>query len=85
MINRGDIIKHKNFMDVAIRVIDISDNITTNNYEITGFWINQGQVKTFNMNLLAQISIKKDKISDWLKCSKPESNFIRNETWEQFK
>lgn len=83
MIKSGDIIKHKNFMDVAVQVLFTTTNPETGNIEISGVWINQGQVKTYSTNQLAYFIVKKEDLSNWSKCLKLDSSFIRNESWEQ--
>jgi hypothetical protein len=83
MIKSGDVIKHKNFTDVAIQVMFVSVHPNTNDIEISGVWINQGQTQTYSINEPAKLQIKEKHLSDWLKCSKPKSTFIRNEEWKE--
>ena len=83
MIKVGDIIKHKAYMDVAIQVLLTSTNPANEEIMITGVWINQGQTKTYSINEIVERTIQKSQLSNWFKCIKPESEFIRNEEWKQ--
>ena len=83
MINQGDIIKHKAFIDVAVQVIFASTNPENGEIKVSGIWINQGQLRTYNINEPAKFIIKKHQIDNWMRCSKSKSSFIRNEKWEQ--
>jgi hypothetical protein len=83
VIKQGDIIKHKAFMDVAVQVIFASTNPENGEMEVSGIWINQGQLRTYSINEPAKFTIKKHQLDNWMKCLKPKSNFIRNEEWEQ--
>lgn len=85
MIKQGDIIKHKAFMDVAVQIINTTTNPETQDIEVRGIWINQGQVSSFVLNQVTTFIIKKEHLSNWLKCLKPRSSFIRNEEWKQLK
>lgn len=89
MIKQGEIIKHKNFMDVAIQIMYISTNPETESLEVRGIWINQGQTESFVINtrkypygVPIELTIKKEDLSNWLKCSKTDIVFIRNEEWK---
>lgn len=90
MIKPGDIIKHKNFMDVAILVLLSHKNPETGEIEVKGCWVNQGQKESFTITtkrnpagIPMEYVIKADQLKNWLVCSKPESNFIRAEKWKQ--
>jgi hypothetical protein len=85
MINQGDVIKHKAALDVAIQVMYASTNPMTNDVEISGIWLNQGQVQSYSMNIPVEFIIKEKHVSNWLRCEKPSSKFIRNETWSELK
>jgi hypothetical protein len=83
MIKQGDVIKHQAFMDVAIQIITSNTHPKTGDIEVRGIYLNQGQVETFSINEPAHFIIKKRNLKNWYKCLKPESKFIRNESWEQ--
>lgn len=83
MINQGDIIKHKAALDVAIQIMYTSANPLTGDTDIKGIWINQGQVETYSLNIPVNFTILKKDMSNWLKCMKPQSGFIRNEEWKE--
>lgn len=85
MIKTGDIIKHRLFMDVSVQVLFVSVNPENNDVLVKGVWINQGQTSTFSINEPAEFTITTGNKNDWLKCKKPDSNFIRAEEWEQIK
>ncbi len=85
MIKQGDVIKHKSFMDVAIQVYFANQHPDTRDFEVRGVWLNQGQTSTYSLNEPAEITIKKVNLNDWLKCSKPESGFLRIEEWKELK
>lgn len=81
MIKPGDIIKHKAFMDISIQVVIA--NITPNGQDmyIRGIWYNQGQVKSYLMNVHTRLIILKEDLGNWLKSAEPRSEFIRNKEW----
>lgn len=83
MIKSGDIIKHNAFMDIAVQVFFINNNPETEEIEISGVWVNQGQVNTYCINEPAKFTIKKHELSNWMKCLKPKSDLIRIEQWEK--
>jgi hypothetical protein len=90
MIKSGDIIKHKASMDVAIQVLYASEHPDNGDVEIRGIWLNQGQTKSFIINtrkypagVPVDCVIKKHQLSNWFKCARPDSKFIRNEEWKQ--
>lgn len=74
----GDVIKHKSFLDVAIRVTHVKDNNGVT--EVYGYWLNQGFNDTYHMDVTGKyVSLKN--IKDWLICTNPEAKCIRNEKW----
>lgn len=92
MIKPGDLIKHKNFKDVAIQVFYTRYNAINEITEIDGVWINLGQAESYPITteehpvgFPANIMIRSSNLQDWLKCTKVESKFYRNEKWESFK
>ena len=85
MIKQGDVIKHKSFMDVAIQVYFINQHPETQDIEIRGIWLSQGQVESYCSNESAEFTIKAHNLNDWLKCSKPESITLRSEEWKELK
>ena len=48
----GDVIKHKSFLDVAIKVTHIHDNSGVT--EVFGYWLNQGFNETFTVDEMEQ-------------------------------
>jgi hypothetical protein len=51
----------------------------------TSYMFNQGQNKSWSINEPAELTIRKDNMKDWLKCSKPESLTLRIEEWKELK
>lgn len=89
MINQGDIIKHKAAMDIAIQIISARTNPETENIEVRGIWINQGQTISYIINtkeypagIPAEFIIKPNHLCNWLKCIKNKSEFYRTEEWK---
>jgi hypothetical protein len=83
MINlkQNDIIKHRNFKDIAllIKSVEYSPGL---GLHIAGDWINQGFDNTYLLNIDAHINITEDRITQWLVCKDPEAyNTVRNATW----
>lgn len=82
-MRRGQIIKHKMFMDVAceiLRVIELPHKL-----KLKVQWINQGFVDTFAMILVTNIEIKREKLDEWLICNEPRKQCIRDAEWRQAK
>ena len=89
MVNRGDVIKHKAAMDTAIQVMIFTRDPSTSNYIVRGVWINMGQTQSFPIateeypvGIPAEFFIKPEHLSNWLKCTKPKSKFVRKEDWK---
>lgn len=82
MINPGDIIKHKAAKDTAVYIISSLQHPLTQDIEIKGIWINQGFVNTYEINILAEFTIKKEHLNNWLKSLNPNAKCIRYEEWK---
>lgn len=83
-VREGDIIKHGSFSDVAIlvKLIENQDGQTI----ISGHWLNQGQCKTYSINVPSFVmSIQNQNTNFWFKCKTPDAKCIRFEQWEQLK
>ena len=85
MLNKGDVIKHKAAMDVAIQIFRFAQDPNTSNYHVQGWWINQGQTMKYSMGIPAEFYIKPEHLTNWLKCQKPDADKIREEKWEPLK
>ncbi len=82
----GDIIKHKNFMDVAVLLTTDPMPLKAGGYHIKGLWMNQAFTKSFVINPIREygkvnIKIKPEKLSEWLLCGNPEAECVRYEKW----
>lgn len=79
-IQVDDYIKHKNFMDVAIRVrtiIELPDSIRVN-----GIWMNQGFVDSYSISYMERsIEIKLSELYAWRVCKNQNPKCLRYETW----
>ncbi len=82
-LTKGDVIKHKNFKDVAIQIQNLS--LQNDQLIISGTWLNQGMTKSYNINKPALFSIHTSELSNWFKCINPKAKCIRNEKWKEFK
>lgn len=61
----GNIYKHKNNTDVAIRILSLFYIPEKRVYNVKISWINIGPHQWFDMNLHQRINIKADDIPDW--------------------
>lgn len=69
----GDIIKHKEFRDVACEVLDIGPE------SVAVSWINLGFEKSWYMNQTQLIKVENK--ADWLLCKTPEIQCLRRALW----
>ena len=85
MIYQGDIIKHRAALDTAVQIMSATKHAENGSYEIRGMWLNQGFVDTYAINILAEFTIKKEDLSNWMKCllTLDEIRCIRNANWAQ--
>lgn len=84
-VNKGDIIKHGSFMDVALLIKDVN-TLNENELTITAVWMNQGMTNTRQLIPVPfQMTIHKDDKTLWFKCKNPNAPCIRYEQWEQFR
>jgi len=77
---KGHTIKHKRNMDVAYKVMAVIENDL-----ILDLWIsvlNQGYVKTWEINKHFNMKIEKKNISDWSYCLSPHDKCIRYSQWK---
>ena len=89
MIKSGDLIKHKDSLDVAIQVTYSTVDPETSNFLVKGIWINQGQVQSYPITtnqykagVPAEFFIKPEHLENWLRCIRPDSSHVRNEEWK---
>lgn len=62
-IKKGDVIKHRDSMDVCFEVVSIYEG--SNSWKLKGFWINQGFVDSWRLfTTTSRIVIKKDNVKD---------------------
>jgi hypothetical protein len=71
----GDVVKHRNFLDVCCYVANDSD---TNQVAI--YWMNQGFVESWLLNGGSQL-ITLD--SNWLICDDPAAECLRYTKWSK--
>ena len=71
---------HERFMDIAI-LLKAPIRKTRTGYEVTGKYVNQGFVETFELGVPVKIVIGFDKIAQWLVCDNPSEACIRYATW----
>jgi len=83
MLRTGNIIKHKNFMDVAI-IVNTCDKYGSY-YMISGEFINQGFDETYPMGQYKTFKIETNKLSDWSVCTQPSTQCIRYSNWKELK
>jgi len=84
IFNKGMVIRHKKWLDVAYLVRDAM--VEFGRYEVHGQWINMGYERTYPItpaNLTQVIKIHGDTIDngDWYACVDPEAKCVRNEKW----
>lgn len=83
-LEKGDIIKHGVFMDVALLV----DNVFyegENTKILYCRWLNQGFNGTFEIaQPVVEIIIYKENMHLWSRCKNPNATCVRFEKWEQF-
>jgi hypothetical protein len=75
----GDIIKHKNSMDVCFMISKVFT--VHNRLKIKGFWINQGFVKSWALKS-DRIEIMKADYSNWLRSTTPHVECLRHSQWK---
>ena len=73
MVNSGDVIRHKKFMDVACVVL--SNHYSTFKVD----WINTGFVDSYMMGVKQTIKIRN--LKDWQICITPNDKCLRYATW----
>jgi hypothetical protein len=80
-IQKGDYIKHKNFMDVAIRVSSVI--VLPDRVHVKGYWFNQGFEKSWPIRETGDcIEIMKRGLCAWRVCKNHQAICLRHETWE---
>ena len=79
-IRESNIIKHREFKDVAIKVLSVTVN--SSGYTIHGTWVNLGQVNSYPLHIETDLVIMKDDERDWAICLEPKLDFLRNAKWE---
>lgn len=64
-IRKGDVIKHRNSMDVCFKVVSIYEG--SDSWKIKGYWMNQGFHESWYLFAnTTNIAIKKDNVKDLL-------------------
>ena len=76
----GDIIKHKNFMDVALEVVKFKQ-YSPNHYTVKAKWINLGYEKSQYIGINKNIKIKNEDMKDWLICKDTSLQCFRYSDW----
>lgn len=87
-LKSNDVIKHENFMDVAIFLTADPIPLKDGGLAIKGLWMNQAFVNSFIIDPFREFGkmrhkIKKEDVSKWLKCENPSAKCIRYEKWER--
>lgn len=73
-------IKHERHTDIAIK-LTAPIRRTRTGYVITGKYVNQGFVETFELGVPVQIVISEQAVKHWLVCEQPDAVCIRKSTW----
>lgn len=74
-------IKHKRFMDVAIRLTEPIE-YWNGKYIIIGKYVNQGFVETFELGVPISVVLPASKFEgNWQYCATPGVDCIRNAEW----
>lgn len=88
----GDIIKHKEFKDVAIQVFYIRKEPINDIIEIDGVWFNLGVEESYLITSKdcpygypARINISSENKNKWFKCKSNDAKCYRYEDWELIK
>lgn len=64
-IRKGDVIKHRDSMDVCFEVVSVYEG--SDSFKVKGFWVNQGFVNSWRLfPRTNNIKIKKDNMKDIL-------------------
>ncbi len=79
----GDFIKHKAAMDLAIRIDKVY--VFEDKWKVKGTWYNQAFDRTFSIGTTAKFEIPERYLSNWLLCTNPKAECIRNEEWRKLK
>lgn len=83
MIRGGDIIKHPKFMDVAFIVYKSHGPYGPNKImEITGEWMNQGFLKSWNLGVPQKLKLTFEQLNEWQICLEPTLPCIRYAKWK---
>jgi hypothetical protein len=77
----GDIIKHKNFSDVALEVIKFK-RYSQDYYSVKAKWINLGYNESKYIGINKNLKIKDEDMKDWLICLDPGYKCYRYSDWE---
>jgi hypothetical protein len=73
MIQKYDIIKHRDSMDVAFEVVSASSDDT--HLILSGMWWNQGANRSWLLPVpLVDIRIRREHVGNWLKLSLPRAD-----------
>lgn len=73
-------IKHERHRDIAILLTAPIVKQRTG-YKVTGKYVNQGFVETFELGIPTSFVIGLDKLQNWLVCENPSELSIRQSTW----
>lgn len=73
-------IKHERHQDIAIRLTSPIKRTRTG-YLITGKYVNQGFVETFEIGVPTTLTINAANLSQWLVCKNPDATCIRYAGW----
>lgn len=73
-------IKHERHMDIAIKLTEPIRRTRTG-YVVTGKYVNQGFVETFELGVPVQIVISEQAVKHWLVCEQPGAKCIRKSSW----
>ena len=79
-IREGNIIKHREFKDVAVKVLEVAVNSSW--YSIKGTWINLGQISSFPLHIETDLIIMRTNERDWSICLDPKADLLRDAKWE---
>lgn len=84
IFNRGMIIRHKKWEDVAFRVTDAL--VEFGRYQVWGQWVNMGQEKTWVITAGSHIKIQGESVDEgnWYYCLEPSAKCVRKEKWLRF-
>lgn len=80
-IRKGDVIKHRDSMDVCFEVVSVYEG--SNSWKLKGFWANQGFVNSWRLSgKTVHIQIKKENVKDLFYINSDEPiTCYRNAPW----